>query len=126
MAVSYSATLRDNRLDEISAAVGSAGLLRIYSDTRPAAGGTETTVLAQFTLGSPFAPAASGGSLSPTLPADTTASASGEATWFRVMDSAETFVMDGDVGTDMTLNDVNLVENGTVSVTGWTINHGNA
>lgn len=128
MAVAYNETLRNNRLDEITAAVGSAGLLRIYGGTRPSSGGAPTgDLLAELVCGSPFAAAATGGVLSPTLPADDeNASASGEATWFRVATSGGAWVMDGDVGTDMTLNDVNIVAGGTVSVTSWSITHGNA
>ena len=127
MSVAYSESLRNARLDEITAAVGSAGLLRIYDGTRPSAGGTPTTLLAELVCGDPFAPSASGGVLSPTLPADDEdADASGEATWFRVATSGGSFVMDGDVGTDMTINDANIVAGGTVSVTSWSITHGNA
>ena len=128
MSVAYNETLRNNRLDEITAAVGSAGLLRIYGGARPSSGGTPTgDLLAELVCGSPFASGASGGVLEPTLPADDEdADASGEATWFRVANSGGTFVMDGDVGTDMTLNDVNIVAGGTVSVTSWSITHGNA
>ena len=126
MAVVYSEDLRHARLDEITAAVGAAGLLQIYDGSRPAFGGTATTKLAEFTLGSPFASAATGGELSPTLPSDVTALASSTATWFRVTTSGEAAVLDGDVGSDLTLNDASIVEGGTVSVTGWTITHGNA
>ncbi len=130
MAVAYSETLRHNRLDEITAAVGSSGLLRIYDGSRPGFGGTATNLLAEFTLADPFAPGATGGDLSPTLPSDVTAGASGTATWFRVLQSdGTTTVMDGDAGeaaADLILNDAAIVEGGTVSVTGWTITHGNA
>lgn len=127
MAVAYNETLRNNRLDEISTFVGSAGLLQIYDGARPAFGGTATVKLAEFTLGTPFAAAAAAGVLSPTLPADVTALASSTATWFRVTQSnGTTTVLDGDVGTDLTLNDAAIVEGGTVSVTSWSVTHGNA
>lgn len=131
MALSYSTSLRNARLDAITTAVGSAGKLRIYDGTKPSAGGTATTLLAEFTLGSPFAGAASSGSLSPTLPSNVTASASSTATWFRIVTSGGTFVIDGTVtatggGGDLTLNTVTIVSGGTVSITSFTITAGNA
>ena len=129
MTTGYATTLRNAQLDAITTAVGSAGKLQIYDGTRPATGGTATTKLAEFTLGSPFAAAASGGSLSPTLPANTTGLAAGTATWFRITTSGGTFVIDGSVGTsgaDLNLNTVTISVGVTVSVTAFTITRGNA
>jgi hypothetical protein len=79
MAAGYATTLRNAQLDAITTAVGNAGKLRIYDGTRPATGGAATTLLAEFTLGTPFAAAAAAGVLSPTLPANTTGAAAGTA-----------------------------------------------
>ena len=124
----YSTTLRNSKLDANTTAVGSAGKLQIYDGTRPATGGTATTKLAEFTLGSPFSAAASGGSQSPSLPANTTGLAAGTATWARVTTSGGTFVMDLSVGTsaaEVILNTTTISVGVTVSVTGWTITAGN-
>lgn len=59
MALAFSTTLRNSRLDQITSAVGASGFLRIYDGTRPATGGTATTLLAELTLNSTFAPATS-------------------------------------------------------------------
>lgn len=130
MTIAYSTTLRNARLDAITTAVGNAGKLNIYNGTRPASGGAATTLLAQFTLGSPFASAAaSGGPLSPTLPSNVSASNSGTATWFRVTTSGGTWVIDGDVstsGSDLNLTSTSITSGQTVSVTSWTITTGNA
>ena len=101
MTLSFSTTLRNARADAITSAVGNAGKLRIYDGTKPAAGGTATTLLAEFTLGTPFDAAASSGGLTPNLPADATASATGTATWFRIVTSGGTFVIDGTVGQEV-------------------------
>ena len=45
MSVGYSTTLRNARLDAITSAIGASGFLRIYDGTRPASGGTATTLL---------------------------------------------------------------------------------
>ena len=129
MTTGYSTTLRNAQLDAITTAVGSAGKLQIYDGTRPATGGTATTKLAEFTLGSPFSAAASSGALSPTLPSNTTGITNGTATWFRITTSGGTFVIDGSVstsGADLNLNTVTISTGGTVSITGFTITRGNA
>lgn len=128
MTTGYSTTLRNAQLDAITTAVGNAGKLQIYDGTRPATGGTATTKLAEFTLGSPFAAAASSATLSPTLPSNVTGLAAGTATWFRITTSGGTAVIDGSVGTsgaDLNLNTTTISVGVTVSITGFTINRGN-
>lgn len=129
MALGMSTTLRNARLDAITTAVGNAGKLQIYDGTRPATGGTATNKLAEFTLGTPFAAAASAGSLSPSLPSNVTALLTGTATWFRVTTSGGTFVFDGSAGTggtDLVLNSAAISSGATVSITGFTVTEGNA
>lgn len=126
MATGYSTTLRNAQLDAITTAVGNAGKLQIYDGARPATGGAATNKLAEFTLGSPFAPAASAASLSPTLPANTTGLLAGTATWFRITTSGGTQVIDGGVGTDLTLNSGTISVGVAVSITSFTISRGNA
>lgn len=128
MTTGYATTLRNAQLDAITAAVGNAGKLQIYDGTRPATGGTATVKLAEFTLGSPFAPAASAAALSPTLPASTTGITAGTATWFRVTTSAGSFVLDGSAGTggtDLVLNTATLSSGVNVSVSAFGISRGN-
>lgn len=126
MAAGYATGLRNAQLDAITTYAGAGAKLRIYDGTRPATGGTATTLLAEFTLGSPFAPAASGGVLSPTLPSAVNASASGTATWFRVVKAdGTTHVFDGSAGAEMTLNTSTVTSGLQVSVTSWTITRGN-
>lgn len=133
MALGYVTALRNSQLnavrDRIDAGSGP-GKLRIYSGTRPSTGGTATTLLAELTFSDPCAPNASNGVLTfNTITADSSAAASGTATWFRIVDSDGNFVMDGDVGTsgaDLNLNSTSITAGGTVSVTSFTITAGNA
>lgn len=126
MAAGYNALLRNAQLDAITTFVGAGGKLRIYDGTRPATGGTATNLLAEFTLGSPFAPAALAGALSPNLPTAVNAGASGTATWFRVVKAdGTTQCIDGSVGSEMTLNTAAITSGLQVSVTGWTVTRGN-
>lgn len=130
MTTGYNALLRNAQLDAITTFAGNGAKLRIYSGTQPATGGTATTLLAEFTLGSPLAPAASSAVLSPTLPADTTGAATGTATWFRIVKAdGTTHVIDGTAGTsgtDLVLNTASITSGGAVSVTSWTITRANA
>ncbi len=129
MALAYSTAIRNAMLDEITAAVGGSGLLRIYDGTRPATGGAATTLLAELTGNATFAPSASGGVLTlNSITADASANATGTATWFRWVTSGGTFCIDGNVGTsgsDLNLNTTSIVAGATVSVTSFTITEGN-
>ena len=130
MTLGYSTALRNAQLDQITSTVGASGFLRIYDGSRPATGGTATTLLAELTLNATFAPAASSGVLTlNSITADSSANATGTATWFRIVTSGATFVMDGSVGTsgqDLNLSTTSIVSGATVSVTSATITAGNA
>lgn len=125
--MAYSTELRNAKLDANTTVIGNGGKLEIYGTTTDVAGtlNAEGTTLAVFTLGSPFAPAASGGVQSPTLPAATTGVVSGTATWARVTKAdGTTAVMDLTVGTSgaqINLSSLSITSGGAVSVTSWTI-----
>lgn len=129
MALSYNVALRNARLDAITAAIGANGLLRIYDGTRPASGGTATTLLAQLALGATAAPAASGAVLTfNAITQDSSADATGTATWFRVTTSGGAFVIDGSVstsGSDLNLTSTSIVITQPVSITSWAISENN-
>lgn len=107
-----------------------AGLLRVYDGSRPATGGTATTLLAELTFSDPCAPAASGGVLTfSSITADASANATGTATWGRFVDSTGTFCSDFSVGTsgsDLNLNSTSINSGVQVSVTSGTITAPNA
>ena len=130
MATGYNVLLRNAQLDATTTFAGALATLRIYSGAQPATGGAVTTLLAQFTLGSPYAPASSAATLSPTLPANVNASTTGTAAWFRVYKAdGTTQIIDGTcgtAGTDMILNTTSLIAGNPVSVTAWTVTRGNA
>lgn len=129
MALAYSTTLRNARLDEITAAVGASGLLRIYDGSRPATGGAATTLLAELTCNATFAPGAAAGVLTlNAITQDSSANASGTATWFRITTSGGTAVVDGSVstsGSDLNLTTTSITSTQPVSVTSFTITEGN-
>lgn len=132
MAFGYSVSLRNAKLNAITAAIDAgagAGILTIYDGVRPATGGAVTNNLATLTMGDPSFPAASAGSMTASaITGDTAADATGTATWFRITDSDANFVLDGDVGTsaaDLILNSVELQINAVVNVTSLIIAAGN-
>lgn len=132
MTTGYNVTLRNAQLDAITTFIGSGAKLQIYSGTRPATGGaiSAQVKLAEFVLGTPFAPAAASGTLSPSLPSNTTGLANGTATWFRIVQSdGVTHGIDGSVGTsgtDLILNTTTVSSGVTISVTAFTVTRGNA
>lgn len=129
MALAFVETLRDSRLDAIVTAIGTSGKVRIYDGSRPATGGAATTLLAELPL-SATAGTVTGGVLTfSAITADSSADATGTATWFRVLTSANAAVIDGDVGTsgsDLNLNTTSIVTAGSVSITSFTITEANA
>jgi len=135
MALAFASTLRNAMLDQIKTALDAgsgAALIRIYDGTRPATGGTATTLLAELTCTDPSAGSASGGVLTfSSITQDSSANATGTATWFRMVDSSATFVMDGNVGisgsgSDLNLTTTSIVATQPVSISSAIITAGNA
>ena len=129
MTAAFSTTVRNAQLDAITTAIGSGGKLRIYDGTRPASGGAATTLLAELALASPAASGASGGVLTfSAITDDSSADNSGDATWFRIVTSGGTFVIDGSAGTsstDLVLANATVTAGLPVSVTSVVITAGN-
>ena len=131
MTIGLTVASRNNMLDEITALIdaGTAGFLRIYNGTRPATGGTATTLLAELTMSVTSFPAASAGVITANaITGDASANATGTATWFRITNSSGTAVVDGDVGTsgsDLNLNTTSITALLSVDVTSLVLTAGN-
>lgn len=132
MTVGLVAALRNTRADAIKTKVdagGAAGFFRGYDGTRPATGGTATTLLFELTMGYPSAAAASSGVLTfNAITADASANATGTSTWGRLVDSTGAFVADFSVGTsaaDFILNTVSITAGVNVSCTSAVLTEGN-
>lgn len=130
MAIAYLVATRNAMLDAITTSAGASALLRIYNGSRPATAGSATTLLAELTCNATFAPAAASGVLTlNAITQDSSANATGTASWFRIVKSdGTTFVMDGDVGTsgsDLNLTSTAIVITQPVSVTSFVITEGN-
>jgi len=121
-----SVAARNARADQLTSQVGSAGKLRILTGSAPVdvATAQSGTLLAEFTMGTPFAPAASGGVLSPTMPAQVNAGNTGTAGYWRLTTSAGVAVAQGTLGTsgsDINLNTLSIVSGGPVVLSSWTL-----
>jgi len=135
MALGFTVAARNNRLDEITALIdaGTAGFLRIYDGTRAANADTAVgvqTLLAELTMNATSFPAASSGAMTANaITDDSSANATGTASWFRITDSAGAAVVDGDVGTsgsDLNLNTTAITSGVAVSITSLVLTDGNA
>jgi hypothetical protein len=132
MAIGYVTTLRTTRMNALVTDIDSgagAGTLTIYSGTRPATGGTETTVLAVLTLSDPCGSVTNGVLTFSAITDDASANATGTASWARLKDSDGNAAADMSVGTsgaDINFDSVSFVAGGNVSVTSLTITEGNA
>lgn len=127
MALSYSTTLRNNGLDEITALIDAgagAGKLKI----QVSGGGT---TLSTHALSDPSAGAASAGVLTfNAIADDTSADDTGTAAQFVLTDDADTVVVTGSVtatggGGDIELSSTSITLGDTVSISSLTITEGN-
>lgn len=126
MTIGIADSIRTTRMTDISTAIDAGagvGTIKIYDGVRPAKGGTVTTLLATLTFSDPCAASVTAGVLTfDTITDDTSADASGTATWGRIEDSNSTFVIDCSVGgpasgEDVELNSAVIASGATVSIT---------
>jgi len=104
------------------------GYLRIYDGTQPANANTAIAtqvLLAELRFNATASPAASGGVLTMnSITQDSSANATGTATWFRALKSdGSTAVFDGSVGTascDLNLGSTSITSGASVAVTSMT------
>lgn len=104
------------------------GKLRIYDGTQPATPDTAITsqvLLAELTFNATAVSSASAGAVAfNAITQDSSADATGNATWFRAVKSdGTTAVFDGSVGTsgcDLNINNVAIQATGVVSVSSMT------
>lgn len=125
MAVTYTATLKNTRLDAVTTAIGASGKLVIGTSALAGA----TGVLATIPLAATAAPAASGGVLTFTMPqSDTSADASGTAAKAEFRTAADAVVVSGltvgTSGTDIVLGSTTITAGNTVTISSATITHG--
>lgn len=118
-------------LDSGIGSLANSGKLRIYDGTQAATASTAISgqvKLAELVMNATAFPGASAGVLTANaITSDTSAAATGTASWFRLLKSdGTTVLLDGSVGTsgaDLNLNSVSITSGGTVACTSFTITH---
>lgn len=136
MALKYSATVRNAQLDAFETAIGASAILKIKAGTVPTLitdSDAGNTALATLNLPSDWMASASSGSKSKSGTwEDTSADATGTATYFRLYASDGTTVhAQGTItvtgsGGDLTLDNTSIAAGQTVTVTSFTLTAGNA
>ena len=128
----YAVTLKNAKLDQITTAISTSGKLRIYDGTQPTNPDTAlsgNTLLADLALSATFAAAASSGVLTASaITADSSADATGTATFGSLLTSANVRKVDFTVGTasvDLVLNTASIATGAQVSVSSLTITSAN-
>ena len=135
MSIQMGTTLRNARLDQIEATIGTSPILKIRTGAAPANCGTADsgTVLATLTLPSDWMAAASGGTKAKSGTwEDASADATGTAAHFRIYDSGgSTCHMQGTVtitggGGDMTVDNTSFASGQAFTISSFTLTEGGA
>lgn len=137
MTLGLTTAIRNNRLTQILNALdanASAGYIEFYNGSRPATGGTATTLLATCPLSKPSGTISNGVLTLNSVTNGTGTAGAGAgtvATWARLKDGSGAFCGDCSVsatggGGDIQLNSTTIATGQAVSVTAGSITEGNA
>lgn len=126
MALSFSTTVRDARATTTVTAAGASAKIKFYNGTRPATGGTAggtllATLVGGSTLGTVSSQVLTFGAVTQT----NASHVSGTPTWVRITTSADVFVADLSVGSDMTFSGT-IATGVDITLGATTITEGNA
>lgn len=129
MAQQYGTTMRTALVTVFETAPGTAAKVLIYTGAQPAncATAASGTLLTTFSLASDWATQASGVLTFSGVPLSSTATGTGTAGYYRIVDTAGTTChIQGSVtatggGGDLTIDNTSIVSTQTVQITGWTI-----
>ena len=129
--VRFSTTVLNGFLDTLNTRIGTSGKLRIYSGTKPAtadAALSGNTVLAELALTTPnpFGAASSRSITAAAITTDTSADATGTATFASFLTSGNVRVLDVTVGeaadsADITVNTKSFVTGAQVQITAFSL-----
>lgn len=134
MAIQYSVAVRNAQLDAFETTVGTSPKLQIRTGAQPAdcATAASGTLLAEMTLPSDFMAAASGGSKALSGSWTVSATGTGTAGHFRILNSAgSTCHLQGSItatggGGDLQVDNTSIASGQTTTITALTITRGNA
>ena len=138
MAVRFTVGAKNASLDSgLGPVFDTSGRINVYTGTQPATAdlAASGTLLGTLTLSADaFAAAASGAIAINAVTGDTSADATGTAGWVRFYRSTDTAPglaavaadrrMDLLIGTEISLDNVNIVAGGTINLTSYSLTHG--
>ncbi len=124
--------VKNSSLDTIKAAIDAgvgAGLIKIYNGTQPSLPSdavTTQTLLGTLTFSDPCGSSSSGTLTFSAITQDSSADATGTATWARITDSAANVVFDCDVGVTgggatLQFNTTNFVITGPILISSFAV-----
>jgi hypothetical protein len=119
--------VREDISDAIVAYAGTGATIKIYTGTKPAGPATglgAQVLLGTLTIAGTFGTYSAGVLTIGTITSDSSADATGAATWFRAATSGGTAFYDGTVGTsasDLVLNTTSIVTGGPIAITAFTL-----
>lgn len=131
MALQYSVSVNNARLDAVESTTGASAKLRIYSGAAPSncAAAATGTLLVEMALPADWMTAAAAASKSKSGTWTGTGAAAGTAGYFRIVDNAGTTAhIQGTCGQgtgDMSLDNTNIAIGQTVTVNTFTLNSAN-
>ena len=131
MALQYSIAVNNARLDAIETTIGASAKLRIYTGSAPANAATAAsgTLLVEMALPSDWMVAASSASKAKAGTWSGTASGTGVAGYFRIVDNGGTNTglqgTSGMSGTDLILDNSSIASTQVVTISGFTLNSAN-
>lgn len=132
MALGVNTTSRSAWVQEIANKIdagAAGGKIKFYDGSRPATGGPATTLLGTVTCSATCGTVSNGVLTFSAFTEDSSADATGTATWARITDSDDNFVCDCSVGTsgsDINLNSTAITSGGIIRITSGTLTAGNA
>jgi hypothetical protein len=128
MSLQYGAGLRDGHMNSINTTLGATATIKIFSGTVAAncgAADPSGTLCTIILPSSPFI-ASSSGAIAKNGTWSVAASGAGTAASYRIYDSSAACQIQGNVTTDLVLNNTSIASGQTVTVTGYTLTAGNA
>jgi hypothetical protein len=128
MALQEGVLLRNAKLNAINSLLGATATLKIFSGAVPANCAAADPSGLLLTINLPATPfgSASGGSIALSGTWTTSTTTAGTAQSFRIYDSSGNCQFQGNVTTDLVLNNTSIGTNQTTTVTTFTLTAGNA
>jgi len=127
MALQYGVTLRNAKMDSIATTLGATATLIIFTGSVPGACDSANPAgpLITIALPNPAFAAASSGAVAKNGTWSGTATSTGTAASYRIFNSSTVCQIQGNVTTDLVLNNVSIASTQVVTITAYTLTAAN-